>query len=269
MKVFLALVVWGVSQLEAGVIRLQGSDTVGAKLVPQLCEFYRTQHRDVTFEIAAEGTFGALPDFLAGKTDILMANRLLKPEEMERFTKAGIVLKRADAVADVLVIAVNAENPVRDLTLAQVEGLFTGDHANWKAVGGRDAAVSVYIRNTASGTYKDFRQMAMSGRDYAEGAKKLGGGDPPSMTVPKDVNGIGYVGLAYAGAKGLGVVRIDGVDPLGKEVARYPFLRRCYYYYREDARAEVVEFVKWASASEEAKKMAVKLGFLVWEEETL
>lgn len=267
MKVFLTLFILGVSQLQAGVIRLQGSDTMGAKLVPQLSEHYRAHDRDVTFEIGAEGTSSGLPGLLAGTTDILMASRELKAKEMMPFKNAGIGLKRADAAADVYVIVVNAENPVRDLTLAQVEGLFAGDHVNWKAVGGRDAPVAIYTRNTASGTYKDFQLMAMNGRAYAKAAIKLGGGDPPFMTVPKDPNGIGYVGLAYAKAKGLAVVKIDGVDPLGKEVARYPLLRHCYYYHREDARAEVVEFVRWASSSAEAKETAVKLGFLVLGEE--
>lgn len=264
-KILLALVVLGVSQLQAGSIRLGGSDALGAKLVPQLGETYKAQHPAVTFEIAAEGTVGALPDFLAGKTDILMAGRVLKPEEMAPFEKAGIVLKRVDAATDVFVIAVNAENPVRDLSLAQLEGLFAGDHANWKAVGGPDAPVSIYTRNTASGSYKDFQQVAMNGRPYAKGANKLQGGDLPGMGMVKDPNGIGYVGLAYARAKGLGVVRIDGIDPLGKDVARYPLLRHYYYYHRENARAEVVEFVRWASSSPEAKKIAVKLGFLVLE----
>ena len=163
-------------------------------------------------------------------------------------------------------IAVNAQNPVRDLTLAQLEGLFTGKRVNWKEVGGGDAPVSIYTRNTASGTYKNFQLVAMSGRAYAEGAKRLGGGDPPSMAVAKDANGIGYVGLAYARAAGMAVVKIDGVDPLGKDVARYPLLRHYYYYHRSDARAEVVEFVRWASSSAEAREAVKRIGFLILED---
>jgi phosphate transport system substrate-binding protein len=262
-KIFLALVMLGLSQLQGGVIRLKGSDTLGAKLVPQLCETYRAQHKEATFEVASEGTTSGIPGLLDGSNDILMASRVLKPKELAPFKNAGIFLQRADAVADVFVIVVNAENPVRDLSLAQLAGIFTGDHANWKGVGGRDAPVSIYTRNSASGSYKDFQLLAMNGRAYAKAANKLSGGDPPAMTVAKDPNGIGYVGLAYARAKGLAVVKIDGIDPLGKDIARYPLLRHCYYYYLEDARAEVLEFVKWSSSSPEARKIAVKLGFLV------
>jgi phosphate transport system substrate-binding protein len=226
-----------------------------------LCEEYKRRHPEVSFEISAEGTASSLPDFIAGKADILMAARALRMDEMEKFKKAGIVLKRVDAATDAFVIAVNMENPVRELSLAQLEGLFAGDFVNWKSVGGRDAPVSLHIRNTASGSYKDFQQAAMKGRPYAKGAIKLSGGEPPAMMVQKDANGITYLGPAYARAKGLAVVRIDGVDPIGEDALRYPLLRHYYYYHRSDARAEVVAFVRWASTSAEAQKIAKGIGW--------
>ncbi|RYD55380.1 MAG: hypothetical protein EOP83_21665 [Verrucomicrobiaceae bacterium] len=262
-KIVFALIVLGVSQLRADVVRMRGSDTLGAKLVPMLCEEYRKRQPDLNFEIAAEGIAISLPDFLAGKADVLMAVRALRAEEMERFEKAGIALKRVDAAMDAFVIAVNAENPVRELSRAQLEGLFAGDITNWKAVGGRDAPVSLHVRSTASGSYKDFKQAAMKGRPYGKGAIKLPGGESPGIMVRKDINGITYVGPPYARAKGVAVVRIDGVDPLGKDVGRYPLLRHYYYYYRSDARAEVVELVRWMSSSPEARKIVAGIGFLV------
>lgn len=261
-KIVLALILLGVSQLRADVIRLKGSDTLGAKLVPMLCEAYKQQHPEMKFEIAAEGTAVSLLDFLAGKTDILMASRALMAEEMKPFEKAGIALKRVDAARDAFVIAVNAENPVRELSSAQLEGLFAGDLVNWKEVGGRDAPVSLHVRNTASGVYKEFQRAAMKGRPYGKGAVKLPGGESPARMVHKDANGITYLGPVFAGAKGLAVVKVDGVDPLGKEAWRYPLLRRYYYYHRSDARAEVVELVRWMSASPEARKIRVERGFL-------
>jgi phosphate transport system substrate-binding protein len=245
----------GVSQLRADAIRIKGFDTLGAKLVPMLCEEYKKQHPEVSFEIAAEGTASSLPDFFAGEADILMAARALRTEEMEAFEKAGIVLKHADAATDAFVIAVNAEKPVRELLLAQLEGLFAGDLAKWKAVGGHNAPVSLHIRNTASGSYKEFQQAAMKGRPYANGAIKLPGGESSAMVVQKERHGITFLGPAYARAKGLAVVSIDGVDPMGKDAGRYPWLRHYYYYHRSDARAKVVEFVRWASSSPEARKI--------------
>ncbi|MCW1925788.1 substrate-binding domain-containing protein [Luteolibacter arcticus] len=266
MTVLLALAILGVSQIRADNIRLGGSDLLGAKLVPMFCEEYVKQHPEMRFEIAAEGSFGALPDFLAGKTDILMASKALDGKRVEPFEKAGIVLKRVDAVTAVTVLVVNEENPVGDLSLAQLEGLFAGDHANWKAVGGLDAPVSLYARNTASSTYRDFQLAAMSGRPYAKGALKLPGGESPGMMVVKDPNGITYLSPLFARQNGLAVIKIDGVDPLGNEVRRYPLLRPAYYYHRKDARAEVLALVRWMSASPEAREIATRIGFLFPEE---
>jgi phosphate transport system substrate-binding protein len=248
------------------VIRIKGSDLLGAKLVPLLCEEYRKQHPEARFEIAAEGTFATLPGFLAGGADILMASRELDPKQRAPFEKAGIVLQRVDAVTQVTVIVVHAANPVDELSLAEVEGLFTGDHASWKAVGGLDAPVSLYVRNSASSSYKDFQRAAMKGRPYAKSSVRLGGGESPAMMVAKDPHGITYMGPMYARQKGLKVVSIDGIDPLGKDVGRYPLLQPAYYYHRGDARAEVQAFVRWMSTSPESRKLAETTGFLVPDE---
>ena len=164
MRPALAFILCWNGLLQAEPIRINGSDLLGAKVVPLLCEEYRRQHPGVRFEIAAEGTFGPLPDFLAGKVDILMAHQELGPREILPFEKAGVALRKAYAMTDIFAIAVHPSNPVESLTLAQVEGPFTGDHVNWKAVGGNDTPVSIYPRNTASSSYKQFQAAAMKGR---------------------------------------------------------------------------------------------------------
>jgi phosphate transport system substrate-binding protein len=262
MKLLASILFLGAGVLNADLVRINGSDLLGAKVVPLLCEEYRRQHPAARFEIAAEGTFGPLPDFLAGKVDILMAHKALDARQMEPFEKAGVALKRVDAMTDVFAIAVHSSNPVESLTLAQVEALFTGDHLNWKAVGGNDAPVSVYTRNTASSSYKLFQRAAMNGRPYSSKRVLLSGGELPSMSVEKDPQGITYLGNHYARGKGAKIVKVDGIDPLGKDVRRYPLLRPAFYYFRESARPEVKEFVVWMSTSPEAAGDIRKTGFL-------
>lgn len=262
MKFIAACIVCCSGFLEAEVIRINGSDLLGAKVVPLLCDEYRRQHPAARFEIAAEGTYGPLPEFLAGKVDVLMAHKELEPRQVKPFEDAGIALKKLDAMTDFFAIAVHPSNPVDSLALAQVEALFAGDHVNWKAVGGNDALVSVYTRNTASSTYKQFQVAAMKGRPYARTVVRLGGGDPASVSVAKDPRGITYLGNLYARGKDLKVVKVDGIDPLGKDVRRYPLLRPAFYYIRESTRQEVKDFVAWMSTSPEAAEVIRKAGFL-------
>ena len=92
---------------------------------------------------------------------------------------------------------VNAGNPIKGLTKKQVEQIFTGEVTDWSAVGGSSGKISIYTRNTSSGTYSDFKELAMKKRDYAGGSQKMAGNEQIAAEVGKNANGIGYVGLAY------------------------------------------------------------------------
>src|SRR5438132_5971751 len=114
---------------------------------------------------------------------------------------------------DGIAVIVNAGNPVKSRTKKQVEQVFTGEVSDWSAVGGSGGAISIYTRNTSSGTYSEFKELAMKKRDYAASAQKMAGNEQIAAEVGKNPNGIGYVGLAYVKAKGIKVVSIDGAMP--------------------------------------------------------
>ena len=247
------------------VIRFKGSDTMGAKLVPRLCEAYKIDHPGTKFEIAAEGSTTAFTALLVGTADIGMSSREIKPEEAKRFEDQKIQLHKHLAGNDCLAIAVNANNPVSNLTAKQVEGLFTGDIKNWKEVGGNDFPVSLFTRNTASGTYKDFSRIAMNGRSYSGDNVKLAGGEQPVQVVAKDVNSITYIGHAYAKAKGIKTISINGIAPPADRVNDYPYVRSLYYFIRSDASPAAKAFMEWATQSAEAEAIVRKVGFLAAE----
>lgn len=247
------------------VIRFKGSDTMGAKLVPQLCEAYKIDHPGIKFEIAAEGSTTAFTALLDGTADIGMSSREIMPDEAKRFEDQKIQLRKHLAGNDCLLIAVNANNPVSNLTAKQVEGLFTGDIKNWKEVGGNDAPVLLFTRNTASGSYKDFSRLAMNGRSYSGDNVKLAGGERPVEEVAKDVNTITYIGYAYAKAKGVKTVSINGSAPLADRVNDYPYIRACYFFIRSDASPATKIFMEWATQSAEAKVIVRKVGLLAAE----
>ena len=98
---------------------------------------------------------------------------------------------------DGIAVIVNSANPIKGLTKKQVEQIFTGDVTDWSAVGGSGGKISVYTRNTSSGTYSDFKELAMKKRDYAGGSQKMAGNEQIAAEVGKNPNGVGYVGMAY------------------------------------------------------------------------
>ncbi|MEN8869388.1 MAG: phosphate ABC transporter substrate-binding protein [Akkermansiaceae bacterium] len=241
---------------------IMGSDTLGAKMVPQLKEAYVAAGNTTDFEIAAEGSSQAFTNLLAGTANIGMSSRDAKDEEKNKFTAKGQTLVEHVAGWDMIAVIINDKNGVRNLTLEQVEGIFTGDIKDWSEVGGKAGKISVYTRNTASGTYKTFQKLGMAKRDYGSESKKMAGNEQIATEVAANENGIGYVGLAYAGKDGLRSAKIDGVSAKPRKKADYSLSRKLYYYTIGEPAGEAKTFLDWATTSEEAKAIITKVGFI-------
>ena len=243
-------------------IVIKGSDTLGAKMVPQLAEAYKTAGGKATFEIAAEGSSMAFTTLLAGTADLGMSSRAAKESEKNEFTAKGKKLVEHVAAWDMIAVIVNEDNGVKDLTLKQIEGIFTGDITDWQQVGGKAGKISVYTRNTASGTYKSFQGMAMNKRDYGKNTQKMAGNEQIAAEVAKNPRGIGYVGLAYSEKKGVKSVKVDKVSAKARFKTKYPLSRKLYYYTDGAPAGGVAEFLKWATTSKEAAEVVDRVGFI-------
>ena len=253
----------GLVAASADNIVIKGSDTLGAKLVPQLAEQFKAQHAGSSFDIAAEGSatgFAALID----KTAALgMASRPAKADEIAMGKTKGVELKETTVAYDGIAVIVNEANPVKALTRKQVEQIFTGEISDWSAAGGKGGKVSLYTRNTSSGTYAEFREMAMKKRDYAPSSQKLAGNEQIAQEVGNNVNGIGYVGLAYAKARGIKVLPIDGATPSKESVLgkSYPYARPTFYYTDGEPSGLLKEFIDF-TVSDAGQKIVEQVGFV-------
>jgi len=258
-----AAVISSLSIAGADTIVIKGSDTLGAKLVPQLAEQFKSQHPGTTFDIAAEGSatgFAALIDKTAA---IGMASRPAKPEEIATGKARGVDMKETIIAYDGIAVIVNTANPIKGLTKKQVEQIFTGEIADWSAVGGSGGKISVYTRNTSSGTYAEFRELAMKKRDYAQDSQKLAGNEQIAQEVGKNPNGVGYVGLAYTKASGVKIVPIDGALPTKESVLgkSYPYARPTFFYTNGDPTGMVKEFFDF-TVGPEGQKIVEQVGFV-------
>ena len=140
----------GTAQADRLVIK--GSDTLGAKLVPQLAEQFKAQTPGTTVDIAAEGSTTGIAAIIDGTAQIGMSSRRAKPAEIAAAAAKGVNMKPTIVAYDGLGVIVNAANPIKGLTKKQVEQIFTGDITDWSGVGGSGGKISIYTRNTSSGT---------------------------------------------------------------------------------------------------------------------
>ena len=247
----------------ADTIVIKGSDTLGAKLVPQLAEQFKAQHPGTAFDIAAEGSatgFAALIDKTAA---IGMASRPAKPEEIANGKAKGVDLKETIVAYDGIAVIVNTANSIKGLTKKQVEQIFTGEITDWSAIGGSGGKISVYTRNTSSGTYAEFKELAMKKRDYAPDSQKLAGNEQIAQEVGKNPNGVGYVGLAYTKATGVKVVPIDGASPSKESVLgkSYPYARPTFFYTNGEPSGVVKEFIDFIVGAD-GQKIVEQVGFV-------
>ena len=251
------------AEARAEKLVIKGSDTLGAKLVPQLAEQFKAQHPGTTFDIAAEGSTTGIAAIIDGTAQIGMSSRRAKPAEMSAASSKGVHMKPTIVAYDGIAVIVNSANSVKTLTKKQVEQIFTGEVTDWSAVGGSGGKISIYTRNTSSGTYSDFKELAMKKRDYAGGSQKMAGNEQIAAEVGKNPNGVGYVGLAYTRASGVRVMPIDGVLPSVQSVhaKTYPYARPTFYYTNGDPSGLAKQFLDF-TISGAGQKIAQQVGFV-------
>ena len=256
-------VAFGLTEAKADRLVIKGSDTLGAKLVPQLAEQFKSQHAGTTFDIAAEGSTTGIAAIIDGTADIGMSSRRAKPAEVAAASGKGKNMKPIVVAYDGMAVIVNSANPVKALTKKQVEQIFTGDVTDWSAVGGSGGKISIYTRNTSSGTYSDWKELAMKKRDYAGSSQKMAGNEQIAAEVGKNPNGVGYVGMAYTKASGVRVVPIDGVTPSQQTVLgkTYPYARPTFYYTNGEPSGLAKEFVDF-TVGPAGQKIVAQVGFV-------
>lgn len=265
MKYFVCafLLIASFSSAIADRLVIKGSDTLGAKLVPQLAEQFKAEHSGTTFDIAAEGSTTGIAAIIDGTAQIGMSSRRAKPAEISAASGKGVNLKPTIVAYDGMAVIVNSGNPIKNLTKKQVEQIFTGEVTDWSAVGGSSGKISVYTRNTSSGTYSDWKELAMKKRDYAPSSQKMAGNEQIAAEVGKNQNGVGYVGMAYDKASGIKVVSIDGVTPSQQTVLSktYPYARPTFYYTNGEPSGAAKEFVAFTVGST-GQKIVGQVGFV-------
>jgi len=251
-----------ISMANAQTLSLKGSDTLGAKLVPQLAEGFKAAgNKSVKFEIAAEGSTTAFPALANGTAQLGMSSRKVKDDERTFCRTKGVYLKEHQICYDMICVIVNKNSPISKLTKAQVAKIFTGQIKDWSEMGGAPGKISIYTRNTSSGTYKDWQKLAMGGRDYPSSSLKMAGNEQIAQEVAKNKSGIGYVGLAYAKTAGTKALAVDNVEPVAKNAKQYAYSRPCFLYAPDKPTAEAAAFMNYIESAA-GQEIVRRVGFI-------
>ncbi len=193
----------------SGSLSSVGSDTMN-NMMTLWAETFRKDYPNVKIQIEGKGSGTAPPALIAGTSQIGPMSRQMQPAELDQFeAKYGYKPTELRTSYDALAVYVNKDNPIAKLTLAQVEAIFSKtrkrgykeDIKTWGQLGltgdWANRPISLYGRNSASGTYGFFKEHTLKNGDYKTTVKEQPGSASVVQGVTEDRFGIGYSGIGY------------------------------------------------------------------------
>jgi phosphate transport system substrate-binding protein len=257
-----------------------GSDTLN-NLMTLWAEGFKASYPNVNIQIEGKGSSTAPPALIEGTAQLGPMSRDMKGDEIDKFEKKyGYKPTAVKVCVDALAVYVHKDNPVKGLTMQQVDSIFSStkkaggkEIANWGELGltGQWAAkpFSMYGRNSASGTYGFFKEVALKKGDFKSSVKEQPGSSAVVQGVGSDLAGIGYSGIGYKTSE----VKAVPLGETGKFVeptyencvtGDYPLARFLYVYINKKPNAPMdkltQEFLKFV-LSKQGQEVVVKDGY--------
>ena len=275
--ILIAMILCGCAKqgVEQSGIYIKGSDTE-VQTVSNLAEAYMAKNPNVSIVVSGGGSGTGIKALINGEIDIADASRLIEPSEVKQIEqKYGTAPLRIVIARDMLTVVVNPSNPVDKLTIEQIAKIFAGEITNWKEVGGNDAPITLYGRQSTSGTYEFFLKHVVekyAGKGYSGTMRNLAGNTQIRDAVSSDPNGIGYIGVGYLNNQVKAVnISVDGkkyyspLDTKAIEEGKYPISRTLQQYtlpqYLKGEKGNIIKDFLTFEVSEEGQKIVKQSGF--------
>lgn len=261
-----------------------GSDTLN-NLMTLWAETYKRNYPNVNIQIQGAGSATAPPALIEGAANFGPMSRVMNAKEIEAFEKKfGYKPTAVPAAIDALAVYVNKDNPIKGLSLQQIDAIMSAtrkcaapaDITTWGQVGmtGEWASrqIALYGRNSVSGTYGYFKEVALCKGDFKRNVAEQPGSASVVQSVTGQIGAIGYSGIGYktSGVRALPLSKKTG-EPFVEADARhaidgtYPLARVLYFYVNKRPNQPLAplerEFVKLV-LSKQGQEVVIKDGFV-------
>lgn len=233
----------------SGTLSSIGSDTL-ANLMTLWTEEFKRQYPNVNIQVQAAGSSTAPPALTEGTASFGPMSRAMRDNEIEAFEARHGYKPTAIRVAiDALAVYVHKDNPLQALTIAEVDAIFSvtrrcggdADIRRWGELGltgtWANRPIQLYGRNSVSGTYGYFKQVALCGGDFKNNVNEQPGSASVVQAVSSSLNGIGYSGIGYvtSGVRSVPLAEYEGAEAVAATSENavsgdYPLSRFLYVY---------------------------------------
>jgi phosphate transport system substrate-binding protein len=219
--------------MAAAPVSLKGSDTM-VGLAQRWAAAFKQAHPEQPVQVTGGGSGTGLAALENGSTELAMSSRAITPEERARLTRDGAELLRFEIARDGVSFFVNEENPLRALSPAQLEGVFSGDLTSWSQLGAEARPIVIYTRESTSGTASFLREALLRGAVFPPWAQPLPGTGSVVNAVARERWSIGFGGAGSAHGVRLLGLEVDGrvLHPDAQTVASgaWPFARTLFIF---------------------------------------
>jgi phosphate transport system substrate-binding protein len=270
----MGLVLGGMVKVQAqNMIQVKGSDSE-VNLVQRLAEVFMKNNPGVNIAVTGGGSGTGIAALINKQTDIANSSRELSSKEEESAKQKGVQPFRVVFATDGISVIVHPENPVQRLTMEQLGKIFKGEITDWREVGGKGGKISLYGRQSNSGTFVFFREFVVKA-DYSPHMKSMNGNAQIAEGMKADRDGIGYVAVGYVvnqkgevmpGIKILNIskdAQSEAFSPAKMDnvmTGKYPISRPLNQYLNGKPTTKLLDFIKF-QISEEGQKIVRQEGF--------
>ncbi|PPK74078.1 phosphate ABC transporter substrate-binding protein (PhoT family) [Methylobacter tundripaludum] len=267
----------------SGNLSSVGSDTL-ANLMTLWAEEFNRAYPNVNIQIQAAGSSTAPPALTEGTSNLGPMSREMKDDELEAFEdKYGYKPTAIPVAVDALAVLVNKDNPVKGLTMEQVDAIFSSTNKcggeksieSWGDAGVAawgSKSIQLYGRNSVSGTYGYFKEHALCKGDFKNNVNEQPGSASVVQSVTSSVNGIGYSGMGYttSGVKMVPLAKKGSktfveATPENAIAGTYPLTRYLYIYVNKKPNQPLApldnEFIKMV-LSKTGQQVVIKDGYI-------
>lgn len=252
-----------------GNLKIAGSTTV-LPLSQAWAEAYMAKNSDASISVSGGGTGTGISMLLNGTVDIANASREIKPEEIKAAKSRKMNIVCTKLAKDGIAVIVNPANNVKNLTMAQLQAIYSGKVSKWSDVGGKSSSKIVVIgRDSSSGTYGFFQEAVLAKGAYRKNMLSMPSNAAVAQAVSQSRDAIGYVGLDFAKSGKLRIISLSkktgqpGMKPTKATISdgKYPLFRYLYAYTVGKPKGLAGDFMKFCT-SKEGQGMVGKSGYV-------
>lgn len=252
---------------KAEIIKIKGSDTMFG-LTTELAKEFMKSHDYISIYVEGGGTKEGIEALIKEQIDIATASRLPAGNETKMLAEYyGSVGMFYLVAKNGIIIYVNKNNPINNLSLVQLNNIFSGKITNWSQVSGNYSPIAVINRPPGSGTHVYFKEHVLNDSDYTPNAVIRYTNKSVVKEIAENVNAIGYGGINFIDEKDVKSISINNIPPNDENIRNdsYPLTRYLHFFTAKRAGGAVKLFIDWV-LSPEGQKIIKKQGFVpLWE----